>query len=216
MASNLFSELIVKGIKSGQMPARNEESRKWFREKARSSFLQFDPKQGRNRGVQLNEAKFIRTLEADRMKTRFTIGSMYMYHYQPKHRATLEYYDSFPMVFPFSKTENGFLGLNLHYLPYTLRGTLLDALYNNLNNKRYDESTKLKISYAILKDVAKYPQAAPCIKHYLTAQVRSKFIQIHVTEWDIAAMLPLHAFEKASAQKVWKDSRAQIIAASRR
>ena len=34
-------------------------------------------------------------------------GSMYMYYYSPKHRDSLEYYDTFPMVIPSSVSLYG-------------------------------------------------------------------------------------------------------------
>ena len=40
-------------------------------------------------------------------------GNMYMFFYDPKTKDKLPYYDRFPLVFPFRKTENGFMGLNL-------------------------------------------------------------------------------------------------------
>ncbi len=69
-------------------------------------------------------------------------GNLYMYMYDPKLKATLPYYDRFPLVFPFSKTPDGFIGLNLHYLPYQLRVMLLDHLlvFKLLNDKRTVQS----------------------------------------------------------------------------
>ena len=48
-----------------------------------------------------------------------------------KHKETLPFYDSFPLVIIIGKAKGGFLGMNLHYLPPTLRAKFLDALMEN-------------------------------------------------------------------------------------
>ena len=62
------------------------------------------------------------------LRPRIMPGFLYMFVYDPKTKAKLPYYDTFPLVFPFAKTPNGFLGLNMHYLPYQLRVLLLERL----------------------------------------------------------------------------------------
>ena len=82
----------------------------------------------------------------------------------------------------------------------------MDALYDTVNNQRYDDSTKLRISYQILSNTARFKAFKPTFKRYLGSQVRSKFLKIDPVEWDIALFLPLQRFEKASASKVHRDS----------
>jgi hypothetical protein len=132
---------------------------------------------------------------------------MYMFFYDPKHKATLPYYDRFPLIFPIERYKDGFLGINFHYLPLPLRAKLMDALYSLSSNTRYDEKTKLKLSYNILNGASKYAPFRPTIKRYLRSHVRSRFVKVFSSEWDIALFLPAHRFEKASASKVWRDSR---------
>ena len=48
-------------------------------------------------------------------------GRLNMFFYDPKLKATLPYYDRFPLVLPLKRFENGFLGINFHYLPIPLR-----------------------------------------------------------------------------------------------
>lgn len=202
MSSVIFNDLLLQGIRSGQLPARTEESRKWFRDKAESV-------------RKVNEAKFIREMSRDRFQGQFRVGHMFMYYYDPKHKEDLPYYDKFPLVFPIGRAKGGFLALNLHYLPLDLRAKLMDALYSTVNNQKFDETTKLKISYSILKDAAKFDAFRPTIKHYLTDHVRSRFIWIHPTEWDLALHLPLERFEKAAKTTVWADSRRAILGKSK-
>jgi len=86
----------------------------------------------------------------------------------------------------------------------------MDALYTTANNKRYDESTKLKLSYDILQGASKYKDFQPCIKRYLTSQLRSEFMYIYPSEWDIALFLPLERFQGATKTQVWADSRKKM------
>ena len=109
-----------------------------------------------------------------------------------------------------SVAPGGFYGINLHYLPPQLRARLMDSLYDITNNTKYDESTKLKITYDVLNSASKFRFFKPTFKHYLNSQVRSKFIEINSTEWDSALFLPTERFMKAKKTKVWSDSRKMI------
>ena len=48
--------------------------------------------------------------------------------YNPKHKATLPYYDLFPLVLPIQKLSDGFIGINFHYLYPKDRAILLDEV----------------------------------------------------------------------------------------
>lgn len=134
------------------------------------------------------------------------IGKMYFFMYDPKHKATLPYYDTFPLIFPIELYKDGFLGINLHYLPPMARARLMDALYETVNNKRYDATTKLKINYQILKGASQYSAFKPCIKRYLFSFMRSNFIRINPEVWDYALQLPVANFQKQSQETVWLES----------
>tara|TARA_R110002072_G_scaffold209121_1_gene366664 strand:+ start:221 stop:811 length:591 start_codon:yes stop_codon:yes gene_type:complete len=192
MVSKVFDELLAQGVRSGQIPARTQQSRDWFRTAAKKT--------------KVTPESVIRS-ERTRFKNRVTMGKMYLFNYDPKHKATLPYYDRYPLIFPVQPADGGFYGINMHYLPHVLRARLMDALYSLSRDKRYDEKTRLKLSYSILNGAAKYKAFKPTFKRYLTNHVRSRFIEITSSEWDIALMMPLQKFAKASASEVWRDSR---------
>ena len=135
---------------------------------------------------------------------------MYHFQYEPKTAEKLPYYDRFPLIFMVGPAPGGFYGINLHYLPPQLRARLMDSLYEIKNNSRYDETTKLRISYEILNSSSKFKFFKPTFKHYLSSNVRSKFIEINSTEWDVALFLPTERFMKAKKTRVWADSRKRI------
>jgi len=148
--------------------------------------------------------------DRDRLKTTSMIGKMYFYFYDPKTKDSMPYYDQFPLVIPIEKYNDGFLGLNLHYIHPKHRMVLLDKLSDTMSNDTYDEKTKLKINYRYLAAASRIFEANPCIKRYLFTQIQSRFLEITADEWDIAAMLPLESFVGATTSKVYADSRKKF------
>ena len=137
-------------------------------------------------------------------------GNLYAFLYDAKHKETLEYWDRFPLVFPFRAVPGGFYGLNLHYLPYRMRLQLMDKLLQFKNNDKFDETTKLRYSWNLIGGVSKFKAAEPCVKHYLYEQVRSPFAKIESYDWATALMLPVERFVGANKNAVWQDSKKAI------
>lgn len=130
-----------------------------------------------------------------RSRDSTAIGKMYFFFYDPKHKKKLPVYDKFPLVFPIESYANGFLGLNLHYLSGGERQALLGRLSEFANNKRYNENTRLSLSYDLLQGTKSLASLSrPCIKRYLFSHVRSGFIEITAAEWDKAINLPVEFF----------------------
>ena len=144
------------------------------------------------------------------LKARIIPGNLYMYVYDPKTKADLPYYDRFPLVFPYATAPGGFMGLNMHYLPYPLRIRLLDRLMQFKNNDKMDGTTRLKYSWSLIANVSKFNMAQPCVKHYLLPHVKTAFKKVDVNDWATAMLLPVERFVKAPKEKVWKDSQASI------
>jgi len=199
MTSKIFDDILLKGIRSGQVPARTSAARDWYRDQAKLV-----------RRGDIKEDQFVRQMGHERYENRFRLGHMYMFLYDPKHKETLPYYDRFPLIFPINKAKGGFLGINFHYLPLQLRAKLMDSLYEVTTNDRFDETTKIRASYNILNSASKYKEFRPTVKHYLANHVKSKLIYINPSEWDISLFLPTERFEKASKTKVWEDSKRII------
>jgi len=145
--------------------------------------------------------------DRQRLKNNAIIGRMYFYFYDPKMKDKLPYYDRFPLVLPIEQYNDGFLGLNLHYIHPRQRIVLLDKLSEYANNDKFDKTTKLRLSYDLLSRASKTYEAKPCIKRYLFNHVESRFLEIDADEWDIAALLPMESFAKASTSKVYAESR---------
>ena len=134
-------------------------------------------------------------------------GRLNMFIYDPKLKKKLPYYDTFPLVLPLEKYNDGFLGLNFHYLPIPLRVKLLDRVVDFSNNTKFDESTVLNVGYQNLKRVR---LIKPTLKRYLAGKVKSRFRRVDADEFTVATLLPVQRFKKGSQAEVYKDSRKMI------
>ena len=110
-------------------------------------------------------------------------------------------------MLPLETYPDGFLGINMHYLPIPLRIKLLDRLVDFSNNTKFDESTRLIVDYSKLKNVR---LIKPTLHRYLAGQMKSQFRRIDADEFTIAVLLPVQRFQKESAKTVWSDSRGMI------
>ena len=144
--------------------------------------------------------------DGKRKKSPF-YGRLNMFFYDPKFKKTLPYYDTFPLVLPVEPYSDGFLGINLHYLPMKLRLQLLDRLVDYSNNTKFDESTILDVDYSRLKNIN---LIKPTLKRYLAGRVKTDFRRIDADEFMVAALLPVQRFKKGSASEVYSDSRKMI------
>jgi len=184
----LQNEIARQGIE-----ARSDEARKWFMEKAREL-------NSINRRTLLRDSAL---LEQQRPRP----GRMYHYFYDPKHKDVLPYYDRFPLTLMVGPAQDGFYGLNLHYLHPMTRAVLMDKLMTIASNKSYDENTKIKINYEILSQVKQFREFEPCFKHYLTKHLKSKLVLIPASEWDVALFLPTEQFKGATKTSIWNKSK---------
>jgi hypothetical protein len=120
------------------------------------------------------------------------VGKLYFMRYDPKYKDTLPIYDRFPLVIPIEFYQDSILGLNLHYLSFYERHALLDRLLEYRSNNKWDETMKIRMTYRLMSGAKKLDTLArPCIKKYLFTHVRSQFIEVLPTEYDVALQLPI-------------------------
>lgn len=190
--ANVFDKIL----KMSQVEVRknSEASIDWFREKASGQKVTSN---------QLLTGSGYK----DNISNQIWPGSMFLFQYDAKHKETLPYWDKFPLVFPFSYESDGFMGLNLHYLPHAMRASLMSNLMERTSPNRHQD---LKLSYQILNAYSSLRYFKPCVKRYLYSHVKSQFLYITPEEWPIAIFLPLQRFQKASDGKVYADSRKML------
>jgi len=188
---SIFQTLQYQAFRGG-LKSRTEKARTWFRDKIKQMGT-------------IDRDQLLKD-EALSPVTTPLVGTMFMYVYDPKHKATLPYYDKFPLIFLTDMTNDGWYGINLHYLAVPMRARLFDALLDTASNKKFDDNTKLKLNYGILNSTKKFKEFQPCFKRYLASHVKSKIVEVKAPEWEIAVLLPTHDFEKKTAQYVWTRS----------
>ena len=199
--SNIFNRLELQAFRAGITP-RTTESRDWFMNKAKNM-------RSINRQALMKEEPLTQRNDLRNLSRTGLVGTMQMFFYDPKHKETLPYYDLFPLIIVVGPAKDGFLGLNLHYLPPILRAKMLDALMETANMKA-GEDAKFQITYKRLQAISKLKYYEPCFKHYLTKHVKSKFAEVPMPEWEIATFLPTAQFRKRNSKKVYADSRKAI------
>lgn len=198
MVAYIFQQLADRGTEKGISQDNTLDARNWFRNTAMQIKRVDDRKIMREKSRLTNHM------------TRMSIGRMFMFYYDAKGKDTLPHWDRFPLIFPIELYADGFLGINLHYLPPLLRAKLMNALYATLNNKNYDDTTKLKINYQILSSTSKFRYFQPCVKRYLFSHVKSRFFYVQPNEWDMALMLPTERFVGTTRNKVFQETRQKI------
>jgi hypothetical protein len=194
----IFQQIADRGRSAGITSNATTDARNWYRQAAQTIT-------NVNNNRLMNDKQNVKPslVVSD-------IGKMCMFFYDPKHKETLPFYDKFPLIFLVDFADGGFYGINLHYLSPVLRAKLMNALYTSANNDKYDDSTKLNISYQMLKNASKFSYFKPCFKRYLWDHVQGQFLNVQTQNWDTALMLPTERFAKANKQTVWKDSSSKV------
>ena len=144
-----------------------------------------------------NRISAARLMRDNKLKKAPTFNKLHFFRYDPKLKATLPYYDTFPLVMPIQTAAGGFLGINFHYLPIPLRMRLLETL----------DKRGFRGDYRKLKNIR---EVKPTIKHYLRRQFVSGFLELEEDDYAPAIFMPVAQFRKASASQVWRDSRRKI------
>ena len=189
--ASLFDKLESEAFRKG-LQARSKEANDWFAKNV----------------SKLGKIGSGKMLGDDRLRKQAgaSPGDMVMYTYNPKHKATLPYYDTFPLAIVVGSAPGGFHAINLHYLPPKVRAIFLDKLNDTASNQKFNKTTRFKITYNLLMATRSYKYFKPCFKHYLSANVTSNIMKVNAAEWNIAIFLQTANFKKASIGAVWSDS----------
>ena len=194
MAESLFDK-IQSAARRKNIEGRSRSARVWFQNQAK--------KLGAT-----NREKLLNDPGVERV-SKVGPGNMFMFFYDPKTKEQLPYYDKFPLILMVEPAPGGFYGINLHYLPPGIRAQFLDQLQGTLTDKRYDENTRFRLSYNMLKAASRFKEFKPCYKRYLTTHIKSRISKVHAKDWEIAIFLPTEDFSKKGKRAVWADSRGK-------
>ena len=178
-----FLEIFNKSVVTGKFPSRSFDANKWI-----SGNLKKMGKAAANP----------------------VPGTLQFFHYDPKLKEKLPYYDYLPLVLPIEMYGDSMIGLNFHYLPLNLRVHLLDALLVLTDDKQITPTARIQASYGILVAASRFKAMKPCVKKYLFSHIQGGMLTIEPEGWLSAINMPVTTFQKAGNAKVWSDSRAKI------
>ena len=133
-------------------------------------------------------------------------GGMFLFKYEPTTKGNLKYYDALPLIIMVGRTSDGFIGLNLHYLPEKYRIAFMKKLFSSVDFSKVDDDEVL----SRLETMAAYKFIKPIYKRYKYDGVASRLVKIPIENWLMAALLPISKFEGKSKREVWDDSRRII------
>ena len=200
MAEESYLQKLKAAIKIGDIPVKTRMAVTWFRSIVERAKI------GLAREVVPQTLK-IDAVQQGTLTGRLIPGRMYFFMYNPKHKATLPYYDLFPLVLPIQKFSDGFLGINFHYLYPKDRAILLDELKIFVNDRTLSEAARIRVSYNMMRGFTRFKRAKPCLKRYLTTYMKSQFIPVTPDEWGPALFLPVEQFRKRSKMAVCKKAK---------
>lgn len=134
------------------------------------------------------------------------IGSLCHYIYDPKHKETLPVWDRFPLTLIIGWYDDGWLGLNLHYLPLPERAAILDALMKIRVNSKSDKNYA-EVSYQFMRQAVGNKIVAQSVKRYLANHLRSSVVLIDQKDWENVIFLSTQQFQKQTVAEVWRSIR---------
>ncbi len=163
-------------------------------------------------------------VKTQKVTVRPNFGTMNLFYYRPKGAAKLPYYDIFPLVIPIGRRLNdGFVGLNFHYLSVPQRWLLLERLSmfqvpSELDAFNTEEGAG-DVMALFWSKIRRKRGVKPIVKRYLTKNIQSRFLKIELSEMLIALSIPMERFytgkwggrKKYISEKVYRQTRREMM-----
>ena len=190
-----------------------ELSMRWYRQKVQDLLPTPQVRQMIREGV-----------KTQKVTVRPNFGTMNLFYYRPKGAAKLPYYDVFPLVIPIGRRLNdGFVGLNFHYLSVPQRWLLLERLSmfqvpSELDSFDTGEGAG-DVMALFWSKIRRKRGVRPIVKRYLTKNIQSRFLKIELSEMLIALSIPMERFytgkwggrKKYISEKVYRQTRREMM-----
>ena len=163
-------------------------------------------------------------VKTQKVTVRPNFGTMNLFYYRPKGAAKLPYYDVFPLVIPIGRRLNdGFVGLNFHYLSVPQRWLLLERLSMFQVPSELDAFDTGEGAGDVMalfwSQIRRKRGVKPIVKRYLTKNIQSRFLKIELSEMLIALSIPMERFytgkwgcrKKYISEKVYRQTRREMM-----
>ena len=162
--------------------------------------------------------------KTQKVTVRPNFGMMNLFYYRPKGAEKLPYYDIFPLVIPMGRRLNdGFVGINFHYLSVPQRWLLLERLSmfqmpSELDSFDSEEGAG-EVMALFWSKIKRKRGVKPIVRRYLTKNIQSYFLKIELSEMLIALSIPMERFytgkwggkERYVAEKVYRQTRREML-----
>ena len=162
--------------------------------------------------------------KVQKVTVRPNFGMMNLFYYRPKGAEKLPYYDVFPLVIPMGRRLNdGFVGLNFHYLSVPQRWLLLERLSmfqmpSELDSFDTEEGAG-EVMALFWSKIRRKRGVKPIVRRYLTKNIQSYFLKIELSEMLIALSIPMERFytgkwggkKRYVAEKVYRQTRREML-----
>ena len=164
--------------------------------------------------------------KVQKVTVRPNFGMMNLFYYRPKGAEKLPYYDVFPLVIPLGRRLNdGFVGINFHYLSVPQRWLLLERLSMFQVPSELDafdtEEGGGDVMALFWSKIRRKRGVKPIVRRYLTKYIQSRFLKIELSEMLIALAIPMERFytgkwggkKRYLAEKVYRQTRREMLSA---
>ena len=164
--------------------------------------------------------------KTQKVTVRPNFGMMNLFYYRPKGAEKLPYYDIFPLVIPMGRRLNdGFVGINFHYLSVPQRWLLLERLSMFQVPSELDafdtEEGGGDVMALFWSKIRRKRGVKPIVRRYLTKNIQSRFLKIELSEMLIALAIPMERFytgkwggkKRYLAEKVYRQTRREMLSA---
>ncbi len=162
--------------------------------------------------------------KTQKVTVRPNFGMMNLFYYRPKGAEKLPYYDIFPLVIPIGRRLNdGFVGINFHYLSVPQRWLLLERLSMFQMPSELDafdsEEGAGDVMALFWSKIRRKRGVKPIVRRYLTKNIQSYFLKIELSEMLIALSIPMERFytgkwggkKRYVAEKVYRQTRREML-----
>ena len=162
--------------------------------------------------------------KTQKVTVRPNFGMMNLFYYRPKGAEKLPYYDIFPLVIPLGRRlNNGFVGINFHYLSVPQRWLLLERLSMFQMPSELDsfdsEEGGGDVMALFYPKIKRKRGVKPIVRRYLTKYIKSYFLKIELSEMLIALAIPMERFytgkwggkKRYISEKVYRQTRREML-----
>ena len=163
-------------------------------------------------------------IKTQKVTARPNFGMMNLFYYRPKGAEKLPYYDVFPLVIPLGRRlNNGFVGINFHYLSVPQRWLLLERLSMFQVPSELDafdtEEGAGDVMALFWSKIRRKRGVRPIVRRYLTKYIQSRFLKIELSEMLIALAIPMERFytgkwggkKRYLSEKVYRQTRREML-----